>query len=148
MDEDGGMSKYPGNKAGAAYGTGYCDAQCPNDTKMINGEANLLKSAQICSNLLKSAHICSNLLKWNKNPNDPSSGAGAWGTCCTFSFYVSMSIFTEFSVENLHFFNRKLSSLKNSKMGFKLNCVFSGTERHLGEQQHGTGAPQRRLLRH
>ena len=57
MDEDGGMSKYPGNKAGAAYGTGYCDAQCPNDTKMINGEANLLKSAQICSHLLKSAQM-------------------------------------------------------------------------------------------
>lgn len=26
MDQDGGKSKYPGNKAGAAYGTGYCDA--------------------------------------------------------------------------------------------------------------------------
>ena len=25
MDEDGGMSKYPTNKAGASYGTGYCD---------------------------------------------------------------------------------------------------------------------------
>ena len=26
MPEDGGMGKYPGDKAGAAYGTGYCDA--------------------------------------------------------------------------------------------------------------------------
>ena len=25
MDADGGMSKYPNNKAGAKYGTGYCD---------------------------------------------------------------------------------------------------------------------------
>lgn len=33
MDQDGGLSKYPGNKAGAAYGTGYCDAQCPQDLK-------------------------------------------------------------------------------------------------------------------
>lgn len=24
-----GMSAFPYNKAGAAYGTGYCDAQCP-----------------------------------------------------------------------------------------------------------------------
>ena len=40
MDGDGGMSKYPGNKAGAKYGTGYCDAQCPRDIKFINGEAN------------------------------------------------------------------------------------------------------------
>lgn len=29
MDADGGLSKYPGNRAGAAYGTGYCDSQCP-----------------------------------------------------------------------------------------------------------------------
>lgn len=28
MDEDGGMSKYSANKAGAKYGTGYCDTQC------------------------------------------------------------------------------------------------------------------------
>lgn len=35
------MSRFPGNKAGAAYGTGYCDAQCPRDIKFINGEANV-----------------------------------------------------------------------------------------------------------
>jgi len=28
------------NRAGAAYGTGYCDAQCPPDIKFIQGEAN------------------------------------------------------------------------------------------------------------
>ena len=38
MDADGGMAKYPTNKAGAKYGTGYCDAQCPHDLKFINGE--------------------------------------------------------------------------------------------------------------
>jgi cellulose 1,4-beta-cellobiosidase len=38
MDADGGLSKYPNNKAGAKYGTGYCDSQCPNDIKFINGE--------------------------------------------------------------------------------------------------------------
>lgn len=38
MDADGGMSKYSGNKAGAKYGTGYCDSQCPRDIKYINGE--------------------------------------------------------------------------------------------------------------
>ncbi|KAK1834695.1 glycoside hydrolase [Podospora conica] len=41
MDADGGMSRFSGNKAGAAYGTGYCDAQCPRDIKFINGEANV-----------------------------------------------------------------------------------------------------------
>jgi len=37
MDADGGLSKYPTNLAGAQYGTGYCDAQCPQDIKFING---------------------------------------------------------------------------------------------------------------
>ena len=38
MDHDGGLSEYAGNKAGAKYGTGYCDAQCPQDIKFINGQ--------------------------------------------------------------------------------------------------------------
>ena len=41
MDEDGGMSKFEANKAGAKYGTGYCDSQCPTDIKFINGEVRL-----------------------------------------------------------------------------------------------------------
>ena len=41
MEADGGLH-YPGNNAGAAYGTGYCDAQCPKDIKFIYGEANSL----------------------------------------------------------------------------------------------------------
>jgi len=40
MDADGGMAKFSTNKAGAKYGTGYCDAQCPQDIKFINGEVN------------------------------------------------------------------------------------------------------------
>ena len=54
MLEDGGLSKYPGNKAGAEYGVGYCDAQCPHDIKFINGEANVDG--------------------WNPSPSDPNSG--------------------------------------------------------------------------
>jgi len=38
MEADGGLSANPGNKAGAKYGTGYCDAQCPRDLKFINGK--------------------------------------------------------------------------------------------------------------
>jgi cellulose 1,4-beta-cellobiosidase len=38
MDEDGGKSRFSTNKAGAKYGTGYCDTQCPHDIKFINGE--------------------------------------------------------------------------------------------------------------
>eukprot|EP00054_Salpingoeca_dolichothecata_P019934 m.124857 g.124857 ORF g.124857 m.124857 type:complete len:458 (+) comp23437_c0_seq1:1498-2871(+) len=63
MDADGGKSKYPNDQAGAEYGTGYCDAQCPHDIKFINGEANLLD--------------------WKPSPTDPNSGTGKYGTCCT-----------------------------------------------------------------
>ncbi|KAG8696963.1 Exoglucanase 1 [Ceratobasidium sp. 428] len=62
MDADGGLSKYPNNKAGAKYGTGYCDAQCPRDIKFINGEANVID--------------------WNGSSNDANSGTGSYGTCC------------------------------------------------------------------
>ncbi|OHE92398.1 glycosyl hydrolase family 7 [Colletotrichum orchidophilum] len=41
MDADGGLSKFSTNKAGAKYGTGYCDSQCPRDVKFINGVANV-----------------------------------------------------------------------------------------------------------
>jgi cellulose 1,4-beta-cellobiosidase len=63
MPADGGMAAYPTNKAGAKYGTGYCDAQCPHDMKWINGEANLLN--------------------WTPSLNDSNSGFGMYGTCCT-----------------------------------------------------------------
>ena len=44
MDADGGLSKYEGNTAGAKYGTGYCDSQCPRDIKFINGLVSFLAS--------------------------------------------------------------------------------------------------------
>lgn len=43
MDADGGLSKYPTNKAGAPYGTGYCDAQCPRDLKFIAGKVRIYR---------------------------------------------------------------------------------------------------------
>jgi len=61
MDADGGLS-YPKNQAGATYGTGYCDAQCPHDLKWNNGEA-----------------ACDG---WVPSDNDPNSGKGPWGSCC------------------------------------------------------------------
>lgn len=62
MDQDGGKSKHPTNMCGAAYGTGYCDAQCPHDMKWINGEANVKD--------------------WKPSDTDPNSGTGHYGTCC------------------------------------------------------------------
>ena len=38
MDKDGGVARFPTNKAGAKYGVGYCDSQCPRDLKFIDGQ--------------------------------------------------------------------------------------------------------------
>ncbi|PYH99051.1 1,4-beta-D-glucan cellobiohydrolase B precursor [Aspergillus ellipticus CBS 707.79] len=62
MDSDGGTSKYSGNKAGAKYGTGYCDSQCPRDLKFIDGEANVDG--------------------WVASTNDVNTGTGDHGSCC------------------------------------------------------------------
>ncbi|APA11530.1 hypothetical protein SS1G_04945 [Sclerotinia sclerotiorum 1980 UF-70] len=63
MDADGGMSKYPTNKAGAKYGTGYCDAQCPQDMKFVSGGANNEG--------------------WVPDSNSANSGTGNIGSCCS-----------------------------------------------------------------
>jgi len=62
MAADGGLSAFPNDKAGAKFGTGYCDAQCPHDLKFINGEANTLD--------------------WVPSDTDANSGTGFYGTCC------------------------------------------------------------------
>jgi cellulose 1,4-beta-cellobiosidase len=41
MEASGGMGGR--NKAGAKFGTGYCDAQCPHDVKFMDGAANILE---------------------------------------------------------------------------------------------------------
>ncbi|KAL5492775.1 CBH1_5 [Sanghuangporus weigelae] len=62
MDADGGMARFPTNKAGARFGTGYCDTQCPHDIKFINGEANVEG--------------------WAASASDPNAGSGTFGSCC------------------------------------------------------------------
>ncbi|RYC56722.1 hypothetical protein CHU98_g9484 [Xylaria longipes] len=63
MDDDGGLSRYAGNKAGAHYGTGYCDANCPRDLKFINGKGNSED--------------------WIPSYTDNEKGYGGLGSCCT-----------------------------------------------------------------
>ncbi|KAK3352886.1 endoglucanase EG-1 precursor [Lasiosphaeria hispida] len=48
MEAKGGQSTL--NPAGASYGTGYCDAQCPSPP-FINGEANIEKYGACCSEM-------------------------------------------------------------------------------------------------
>ncbi|KAL9948249.1 hypothetical protein D7B24_002307 [Verticillium nonalfalfae] len=62
MKSDGGLSDEPNNKAGAKYGTGYCDAQCARDLKFINGKGNIVG--------------------WEPSPTDDNAGVGAMGSCC------------------------------------------------------------------
>ncbi|KAH9991312.1 1,4-beta-D-glucan cellobiohydrolase-like protein [Xylariaceae sp. FL0662B] len=62
MDADGGASKYDTNTAGAKYGTGYCDSQCPRDVKFIDGLANVEG--------------------WDPSSNDANAGVGNLGSCC------------------------------------------------------------------
>lgn len=62
MDADGGLSRYPTNEAGAKYGTGYCDSQCPRDLKFINGQANVEG--------------------WEPSDTNPNAGVGGHGSCC------------------------------------------------------------------
>ncbi|CZT06856.1 probable Probable 1,4-beta-D-glucan cellobiohydrolase A [Rhynchosporium graminicola] len=61
MAADGGLSAT--NKAGAKYGTGYCDAQCPRDMKFTNGLANNEG--------------------WIPDTNNKNSGKGPYGACCS-----------------------------------------------------------------
>jgi len=62
MEKTGNMGET--NKAGAAYGTGYCDGQCARDLKWVNGKANSDG--------------------WTPNAADPykNSGEGNMGACC------------------------------------------------------------------
>ncbi|KAH6657326.1 putative cellulose 1, 4-beta-cellobiosidase [Truncatella angustata] len=62
MEEDGGMKSYSTNKAGAKYGTGYCDAQCARDLKFVGGKANVEG--------------------WAPSTNDKNAGVGPMGACC------------------------------------------------------------------
>ena len=75
MDADGGMARFPTNKAGAEYGTGYCDSQCPRDLKFIDGEANVEG--------------------WEPSANDVTSGTGNHGSCC-----AEMDIWEANSISN------------------------------------------------
>eukprot|EP00727_Mastigamoeba_balamuthi_P003914 m51a1_g1352 putative glycoside hydrolase (557) ;mRNA; f:356688-358460 len=61
MAENGGMG-VGNNNAGARFGTGYCDAQCPHDIKFINGAANIVN--------------------WQPSSSDRNAGTGKWGSCC------------------------------------------------------------------
>lgn len=81
MDADGGVSKYPTNKAGAKYGTGYCDAQCPHDIKFINGEVSVVDAGD--DDIKADSWMQANVEGWTPSSNDKNAGTGTYGSCCT-----------------------------------------------------------------
>ncbi|CAH0480494.1 unnamed protein product [Peronospora belbahrii] len=89
MEADGGSKRYPSNKAGAKYGTGYCDAQCPRDIKFISGEANILD--------------------WVPSKTDPNAGTGKYGSCCD-----EMDILEANSISNAYTSHPCTSSTKTA----------------------------------
>lgn len=62
MDKDGGKARYSTNKAGAKYGTGYCDSQCARDLKWVGGKGNSEG--------------------WAPSESDENTGIGNLGSCC------------------------------------------------------------------
>jgi len=77
MQQDGGKSSF--SAAGAKYGTGYCDAQCPHDIKFINGKANVED--------------------WKPSETDANAGTGKYGSCCTeIDLWEANSISTAFTM--------------------------------------------------
>jgi len=78
MLEDGGKGEFSDDKAGADYGVGYCDAQCPHDIKFIEGMANAEG--------------------WNPSSSDPNAGTGKYGSCCMeFDLWEANSISQAFT---------------------------------------------------
>lgn len=67
MPADGGLG-VGSNNAGAQYGTGYCDAQCPHDLKFIDGEANVeMWRATATGAIGRFGNCCAELDIWEAN---------------------------------------------------------------------------------
>ncbi|PPR02243.1 hypothetical protein CVT24_011492 [Panaeolus cyanescens] len=117
MDEDGGMGRFSGNKAGAKYGTGYCDSQCPRDIKWINGEANAEG--------------------WEPSDNDANAGKGQYGTCCNeMDIWEANSISTAYTPHPCD--DVQQTRCSGSACGGFDNRYASSNDANAGKGQYGT----------
>lgn len=97
MDADGGLKKYPSNKAGAKYGTGCVPkftrlppANWSLDTVMHNAHAiSSSSTARYSPNLsiylnmmMTDNNSQGNVDGWKPSTNDPNAGVGGHGSCC------------------------------------------------------------------
>ncbi|KAM7210485.1 Exoglucanase 1 [Rhypophila decipiens] len=73
MEQDGGLKRYPGNNAGAEYGTGYCDSKCTRTERFVGGEANYDGWKQVNESDWSSPYqgesraCCPEMAVWNSN---------------------------------------------------------------------------------
>ncbi|TFK62163.1 hypothetical protein BDN72DRAFT_903463 [Pluteus cervinus] len=66
MDSDGGMARNANNRAGAKFGTGYCDSQCPRDLKFIDG---------LLLNLLSKTSQTTRFVAYSQQPVNSEKGS-------------------------------------------------------------------------
>ena len=66
MDAKGGLGQ-GANRAGASYGTGYGDAQCPTDVKFVGGRANFGTTGS-CATEIDLVEANSQALAWTLHP--------------------------------------------------------------------------------
>ncbi|KAF9562576.1 cellobiohydrolase precursor [Agrocybe pediades] len=93
MEAHGGNA--PSNKAGAKFGTGYCDAQCPSGDNFFNGTANMANSGICCNEMdIWEANRISNAFTTHGCMKDgpyTCSGSGCQGQCdgngCAFNAF-------------------------------------------------------------
>ncbi|KAF9045358.1 glycoside hydrolase family 7 protein [Panaeolus papilionaceus] len=82
MDADGGLSKYPSNKAGWKYGTGYCDSTCARNQMFINGEVRCTPDSSFIFNA-KLTSPQANVKNWTpSNSSNFYASQGYYGSCC------------------------------------------------------------------
>ena len=122
MDQDGGMKRFPSNKAGAAFGTGYCDAQCPQDIKFINGQANVAGWNAGRGNL---GSCCSEMDIWEANsfanaytahPCNVNSATACTGGGCTSTCDAAGCDFNPWRLGNNTFYGPGLTINTQSKV--------------------------------
>ena len=87
MDTQGGWGKFDNNKAGATYGTGYCDSTCDRSNRFIEGEGNVDG--------------------WTPSVANPTDGKGKYGNCCNeFKIFEGNSISTSMSAHTCQYWVR------------------------------------------
>ncbi|KAF5364682.1 hypothetical protein D9758_005547 [Tetrapyrgos nigripes] len=102
MPPDGGLSDT--NKAGAAYGTAYCDSQCPKGINFINGTTNFDGSLGSCCNEMDLWEANSLSTQLTPHPCNVDGEFACTGTACSNLCDPSGCDFNPFRMGNQSFY--------------------------------------------